>query len=605
MAPFDSNGTDTITSRIDQITLVDESRTQPVLPAPKSVKIELSGRCNYRCLRGDVPIRTLYGEFPIRELAEKFDKVPVYTYKDGEVFLSEASNIRLTGSDEELVRVHLDDKTHIDCTPDHYFLQFRSLGARPGTEEWPVQAQDLQPGARLRAIRENVTGKGYVDICAGRNFKRKRSRLVMDFLMGRKLVSTEIVHHLDHNVSNDHPENLEYLPSAKAHSARHPEIAERMRQDNPTKNMNPQWVQRVRAAITGKRRSREQRLRYRESKLGQKNPNFVHGKTAGQKSRIDDINHKVVRIERLAERDDTYCMEVPATGWFFANDVLVKNCGFCALRMRDSQPKASEDMDFELFKSITAEMQEAGVEEIGLFFLGESFMNPELLISAIDWCKRDLGIPYVFLTSNASLANPSTLERVMKAGLDSLKWSVNAATPEQFEKVMGVKASLFELALTNIELAWRLRALHEHETRLYASSIQFDGEQQRKMESLLEERVLPFVDEHYWLPLYSMGSFATQREAELGYRPTAGNQGRLGALRAPLPCWSAFTEGHVRADGGLSACCFDAGGQWIMGDLTKQSFMDAWNSEKFQELRAAHLRRDVSGTICEKCVAYG
>jgi len=25
----------------------------------------------------------------------------------------------------------------------------------------------------------------------------------------------------------------------------------------------------------------------------------------------------------------------------------------------------------------------------------------------------------------------------------------------------------------------------------------------------------------------------------------AGNQGRVGALREPLPCWSAFTEGHI------------------------------------------------------------
>lgn len=101
-----------------------------------------------------------------------------------------------------------------------------------------------------------------------------------------------------------------------------------------------------------------------------------------------------------------------------------------------------------------------------------------------------------------------------------------------------------------------------------------------------------------------MGAFATQREEELGYRPTAGNQGRLGQLREPLPCWSAFTEGHVTAEGRLSACCFDATANWTMGDLNQQSFMDAWNSEPFVKLREAHLRRDVSGTVCEQCIAY-
>ena len=100
------------------------------------------------------------------------------------------------------------------------------------------------------------------------------------------------------------------------------------------------------------------------------------------------------------------------------------------------------------------------------------------------------------------------------------------------------------------------------------------------------------------------GRLCTQREEQWGYRPTAGNQGRVGALREPLPCWSAFTEGHVTAEGKLSACCFDATAHWTMGDLNRQSFMEAWNSVLFVKLRAAHLKKDVSGTVCEKCVAY-
>jgi MoaA/NifB/PqqE/SkfB family radical SAM enzyme len=277
-------------------------------------------------------------------------------------------------------------------------------------------------------------------------------------------------------------------------------------------------------------------------------------------------------------------------------------CGFCALRTREVQPKW--DMDFELFKRITREMREAGVEEIGCFYLGESFMNPRLLVDCIRYLKRELAMPYVFLTSNASMAFPEAVEECMKGGLDSLKWSVNAADDEQFESIMGVAGKLFHRALENIKSAKEVRDRGGYNTGLYASSIRYDGTQQQKMEALLESKVRPYVDQHYWLPLYSMGAFATQRERELGYRPTAGNQGRIGALREPLPCWSAFTEGHVTADGKLSACCFDATANWTMGDLTKQSFMDAWNSQAFVKLRAAHLKRDVRGTVCENCLAY-
>ena len=84
-----------------------------------------------------------------------------------------------------------------------------------------------------------------------------------------------------------------------------------------------------------------------------------------------------------------------------------------------------------------------------------------------------------------------------------------------------------------------------------------------------------------------------------------GNRGRAAALRDPLPCWSIFTEGHISFDGRLSACCFDHDQRFSMGDLTRVPFMQAWNSPAFQSLRAAHLRRDVRGTICEQCVALG
>jgi len=277
-------------------------------------------------------------------------------------------------------------------------------------------------------------------------------------------------------------------------------------------------------------------------------------------------------------------------------------CGFCALRTRAVQP--SGDMDFGLFRRITRQMREAGVEEIGCFFLGESFMAPDLLVHAIEWCKQELDFPYVFLTTNGSLCTPDRLRDVMRAGLDSLKFSINAGDEAQFEDVMGVRPKNWRRAIANLQVARAIRDEEGARCGIYASSILYDGAQRARMQAFLDANVLPHVDEHYFLPLYSMGSLATAREAELGYRPTAGNQGRLGALREPLPCWSAFTEGHVTADGILSACCFDADARWGMGDLRQTPFMEAWRSAAFRALRRAHLTRDVRGTPCEACIAY-
>ena len=65
-----------------------------------------------------------------------------------------------------------------------------------------------------------------------------------------------------------------------------------------------------------------------------------------------------------------------------------------------------------------------------------------------------------------------------------------------------------------------------------------------------------------------------------------------------------MTEGHVTSSGKLSACCFDADGRFAMADLNEVSFMDGWHNATFQALRARHLQKDVSGTVCEGCIAY-
>jgi MoaA/NifB/PqqE/SkfB family radical SAM enzyme len=249
-------------------------------------------------------------------------------------------------------------------------------------------------------------------------------------------------------------------------------------------------------------------------------------------------------------------------------------------------------------------MMTAGVEEIGCFYLGESLMNPQLVVEAIQWLKWDLGMPYVFLTTNGSLCDERTAHALMNAGLDSLKFSMNAADEDQFKEVMGVKGKLFHDALHNLRKTYEIRERCGYNTRVYASSIMYDGEQQERMETLVRNRIAPFCDEHYWLPLYSMGAVATQREKELGYRPTAGNQGRIGGLVKPLPCWSAFSEGHVRADGVVSLCCFDADGRFQVGNLHEDDWMTIWHNDKFTKVREAHLKGDLTGTVCEECVAY-
>ena len=146
-------------------------------------------------------------------------------------------------------------------------------------------------------------------------------------------------------------------------------------------------------------------------------------------------------------------------------------CGFCSLVSREKQP--TEDMDFELFQRITTEMKAAGVKEVGVFLIGESFMNISLLVDCIRWCKQDLQFEYLFLTTNGVLCTKDAVRAVMEAGLDSLKFSVNAYDEDQYELIMGVKKKMFYTARANVKGAWEVREEGNFDCGLYASSIKY------------------------------------------------------------------------------------------------------------------------------------
>lgn len=246
---------------------------------------------------------------------------------------------------------------------------------------------------------------------------------------------------------------------------------------------------------------------------------------------------------------------------------ITANCQYrCSFCVKSIRPETG-NMDRKLYSRLIKELRDAGVNELGVFFVGESF-TCQWLPEAIEEAKA-VGFPYVFLTTNGSIATADKVRAVFDAGLDSLKFSLNFSDEQQFMDVARVSPKYFRKAIDNIKAARVIRDAGQYNCRLYASSIAFNGEQGEKMRAIINE-VQPFVDETYWLPLFSMGGASKKA----GMKPTQGNPGRLDRLREPLPCWSVFREAHITHDGLLAACCFGSGitGQeLIMGDLDRKS----------------------------------
>ena len=112
-------------------------------------------------------------------------------------------------------------------------------------------------------------------------------------------------------------------------------------------------------------------------------------------------------------------------------------CTFCATA---DKLRHKADMDWDFYLRLLKDLRQAGVEELGMFYLGESFI--------LDWlpdaikAAKDEGFPYVFITTNGSLADTEKVKACMEAGLDSMKFSLNYADEEQFASIAGVKPSI-------------------------------------------------------------------------------------------------------------------------------------------------------------------
>ena len=307
------------------------------------------------------------------------------------------------------------------------------------------------------------------------------------------------------------------------------------------------------------------------------------------------ITQRIDNITGMSEKYSHITPPAPESVKIELTGLCNFKCHFCGHGQR---LRETGEMDKEFYKKITKEMSDAGVKELGMFYLGESFLCkwlPEAIAHA-----KDVGFEYIFLTTNGSVSTPEKMEACMAAGLNSLKFSLNYADEEQFKEITSVKGAYFHAMIDNIKAASRIRDEGKYNCGVYASYIMYDGEQGERMAERVKE-IEPYVDELYALPLYNQAALVENENWEF----VAGNRGRYGNMRDSLPCWSIFTEGHISFDGRLSACCFDHDNRFNMGDLNDVGFMEAWHSEKFQELRKAHLKKTVKNTICEECVAYG
>jgi radical SAM protein with 4Fe4S-binding SPASM domain len=66
-------------------------------------------------------------------------------------------------------------------------------------------------------------------------------------------------------------------------------------------------------------------------------------------------------------------------------------------------------------------------------------------------------------------------------------------------------------------------------------------------------------------------------------------------------CWKMWHSCVITWDGKVVPCCFDKDAHYVLGDLTKNTFKEIWEGDKYNQFRASLLRSRSEIEMCRNC----
>lgn len=290
---------------------------------------------------------------------------------------------------------------------------------------------------------------------------------------------------------------------------------------------------------------------------------------------------------KTADRNELYCLEPPFPKTNFLMEVsnaCNHACIFCAhQKMQRKVGKINQKLAFDILQ----QAYDLGTREVGFYATGEPFLVPELH----EYIKKakDIGYTYVYLTSNGSLATPEKIRAVIDAGLDSIKFSINAPERELYKFIHG--RDDFDKVMEHLKYLYEYRKQIKGEFKIYVTGIltKYTEHMQDRyheiFDGLCDQVVFKFV--------YNQG----------GYMPEINDYLRCECDTAPRRrCNLPFDAISVTHEGYLSVENADYENMLIVADLNKVSLKDGWYGEKMKEIRRKFMEDDLGGTLCDGCV---
>ena len=250
---------------------------------------------------------------------------------------------------------------------------------------------------------------------------------------------------------------------------------------------------------------------------------------------------------------------------FSINGTCNRRCFFCPRVDPVKYPNISKSLDMEIFKKMIIELKKVNFNgRISFSGFGEPLLTKNLY-KYVEIVKQNLNKVYIEITTNGDVLLSKNGKTVLK--------------------------KLFESGLTNIKVSL------------------YDGpEQIAPTESIKKE--LGLSDEEFIIRKRYLGpdeSFGLTISNRAGSVEVKNDIFEVKALSEPLkkPCYFPFYKMMIDYNGDVLICSNDWKKEAPVGNITNESILDIWVSEKFINIRKKLSQSNRNYKPCQTCDVNG
>ena len=279
------------------------------------------------------------------------------------------------------------------------------------------------------------------------------------------------------------------------------------------------------------------------------------------------------------------------------NQICNLRCPSCPIGQPQAHAKyiTSEKMGWNLYQKIILEGEKYDCPSMEPQGTNEPFLDQNLE----DYIRfaADHGFIDIMLNTNGTLLTEERARKVLKSGITRLRFSLDAATKETFEKVrLGAK---YDSTMKNIERFLEIKKQEKCDLPVVGVNFCKTKFNEHEEEIFIEkwiDKVDFFVIQDFQPP-----DLDTNYTAFLPSRSAL----REGIQESGYNCQQPWQRVLVRSNGEVCPCCAFFSTELSLGNMKDHNLHELWNSKEMHELRSMHkLGNYGDNPWCKKCVNH-